>query len=146
MTDTGAVRARAAEFTDSPALLGEPVPVRDAAGGLTSWFVPLVSGDLLAGFVELEPDLTHHRTSWFGQPSGSLAGCPPAAWWLDPGTVRSHAAAALLADEIAGTPYLSFDGSRDRLAWAVPVRGPGGHRLVYVAGEAAWSGPAAGLG
>ncbi|MDQ7991668.1 MAG: hypothetical protein AAGC63_01890 [Propionicimonas sp.] len=135
-------RARAAESHDTAALAGAPIRVRDAAGSQVAWFVPLVAGEALAGFVELLPDLTHRRTSWFGSPPGSPHGCPPAAWWTDPEVVSQRAAATLRPDETAGTPYLSFDTAPDRLAWAVPVDGPGGPRTIFVAGEAVWSGPA----
>lgn len=133
-------RARAGEFTDTPALLGEPLPIRDAAGVRTGWFVPLVDGARIVGFVELLEDLAHRRTSGFGTPTCAAA-------WLDPGVVGNRALRETGPGEVLGEPYLSFDGSPDRLAWAVPVGGPRGPRIVWVAGEAAWSGPAVtGLG
>lgn len=140
MTDTERVRDRAVAFTDVPALLGEPLPVLDGDGRLSSWFVPLVDGDRLVGFVELLPDLTHRRTSWFPRRPDSRDGCPPWAWWLDPSSVLEHARAEIRSEETAADPYLSFDGVPDRLAWAVPVQGPHGGRIVFVAGDSAWSG------
>lgn len=131
MADLELVRSRAASFVDDPALLGTPIAVKDAAGALTSWFVPILAGASLAGFVEILPDLTHRRTSWF-------ADAPPASSWLDPVAIRTRAATALADDEIAGEPSLSFDGSPDRIAWAVPVRGARGDRIVFVAGDAIW--------
>lgn len=127
------VRSRAGEFADDPALLGAPIAVRDATGAASSWFVPVVAGDRLTGFVELLPDLTHRRTSRFAEP-------PPASWWLDPVAIRQRAATALAPDETADEPYLSFDGTPDRLAWAVPVHGAGADRVVFVAGDAVWAG------
>ncbi len=138
------VRRRAVAFTDTPALLADPVPVRDPRGRLYSWFVPLVDGDGLVGFVELLPDLTHRRSSTFATGRG---GPPSAASWLDPAVVAARAGTELDDGEVAGAPQLSFDAVPDRLAWAVPVGGPRGPRIVYVAGDSAWSGPAAtGLG
>lgn len=147
MATAAQARARAGEFVDTPALAGDPVPVVDAAGRQAAWFVPLVDAGLLLGFVELLPDLTHRRTSWFGQPPGSPQGCPSAASWLDPTVVAARARPHLAPGEVAGEPALSFDGTPDRLAWAVPVGGPSGPRIIWVAGNATWTGPAAtGLG
>lgn len=136
------VRRRAGEFVDEPALLGTPIAVRDASGTVSSWFVPLVAGDRLTGFVELLPDLTHRRTSRFADP-------PPASSWLDPAAIGDRASTAMAPGETAGDPYLSFDGAPDRIAWAVPVHSGDGDRLVFVAGDAVWPGggrddPAAG--
>lgn len=131
MADLAQVRSRAGEFADDPALLGEPIGIRDAAGALAAWFVPEVSGDLLLGFVELLPDLSHRRTSKFGTPQDAPA-------WLDPAAVRERAGGELAPGEAAGDPYLSFDGTLDRLAWAVPVEGD--PEVVFVAGEAVWRG------
>lgn len=133
------VRGRAGEFVDDPALLGDPLPVVDAAGRQAAWFVPVVSGGALLGFVELLPSLQHRRSSWFGNPPGSASGCPSARSWLDVEAVADRARAHLRPGEAAGTPVLSFDGAPDRLAWAVPVTGPSGARTIWVAGDASWS-------
>lgn len=144
MTKPAQVRRRAETFTDAPALLSDPIPVRDALGRLSSWFVPLVDGDTIVGFVELSPDLTHRRTSMFAT---NRRDAPPTSWWLDPGVVVERARSELSEGEVAGDPYLSFDTVPDRIAWAVPVGGPRGPRIVYVAGRTTWSGPAStGLG
>ncbi|WP_169581583.1 MULTISPECIES: hypothetical protein [Microbacterium] len=131
MADLAQVRSRAGEFADDPALLGDPIGIRDASGELAAWFVPQVSGNRLLGFVELMPDLAHRRTSRFGTPQDARA-------WLDPAAVRERAAEALAPGEAAGDPYLSFDGALDRRAWAVPVDGTSD--VVFVAGEAVWRG------
>lgn len=134
-------RDRAGEFA-SPALLGGALPVVDAFARQAAWFVPIVSDGLLLGFVELLTDLTHRRTSWFGRPPGSPEGCPPAASWLEAGVVAARAATMLLPGETALDPVLSFDGTPDRLAWAVPVVGPSGPRVIWVAGDTSWTSPA----
>lgn len=140
MASAAEARARAGEFTDTPALLGAALQIRDASGVPTGWFVPVVDGARIKGFVELRPDLQHRRTAGFGTPTCAAA-------WLDPDVVVHRARREASAGEVLGEPYLSFDGTPDRLAWAVPVGGPRGPRVVWVAGEAAWSGPAAtGLG
>ena len=49
MADSEQVRSSARAFTDAPALLGVPLPIRDSAGRLSSWFVPMVADDRLGG-------------------------------------------------------------------------------------------------
>jgi hypothetical protein len=141
--DSAAVRAAAVRqlrraLAEDPvrrtAAVGEPVPVRSPRGELDSWFVPVIADDLLVGFALLEPTLVLRRWSTFQRRTGALDGCPPAASWLDPGRV-ARVAAGVAADTAGSPPYLSYDGSPDRLAWAVPL--PGG-AIVYVAGDAAW--------
>lgn len=143
MTSTERVRAAAGAFTDAPTQLAEPLPIRDVDGRLAAWFVPLIDGSTIVGFVEVLPDLTHRRTSSFGGRGGGM----DAADWVDPDVVARRAAAHLRPGEVPGTPFLSFDGVPDRLAWAVPVNGLDGPRMVWVAGVAVWSGSAStGLG
>ncbi len=132
------VRGRAGAFVD-PALLGVPLPVVDAAGRQASWFVPVVSGGRLLGFVELLPSLDHRRTSWFGSQPGSPQGCPSASSWLDSAGGAARAGEHLRPGETVGDPVLSFDGSPDRLAWAVPVASPSGPRTIWVAGDSVWA-------
>jgi hypothetical protein len=127
-------RALAEDPVRRTAAVGEPLPVRSPRGELDSWFVPVVMGDVLVGFALLERTLVLRRWSTFQRRAGSLDGCPPAASWLDPDRV-ARVAAGVAADTAGSPPYLSYDGSPDRLAWAVPL--PGG-RTVYVAGDAAW--------
>lgn len=103
------------------ARLEDPIPVRDAAGGLDSWFVALTSGDLLLGFIQLEPDLELHRYSTFQRAPGSTDGCPPAALWLDRDAVLLRARTAADESDRLGEPLLGFHRTRDRLAWRVPV-------------------------
>lgn len=115
---------------------GPARPVLDPAGRRpTGWFVPAVVDDLLLGYALVEPDGRLRRWSTFQRHPGGLAGCPPAAGWLDPEVVRDMARRAGEPGE-PGDPFLSFDGVPDRLAWAVPV----GDGLVFVAGTAVWAG------
>jgi hypothetical protein len=121
--------------------VGDPIRILSPAGNLHSWFVPFVAGDVLTGFLELAPDLEPRRASTFQRHPDSLAGCPPAASWLDADTVRQHAAAALSPGESALAPHLSYDRTPARLAWAVPVTSADGHeRTLYVAGDTVWVG------
>lgn len=136
-SDPARVRAAAerllrelAEPLPAGAGLGEPIPVRDARAELDSWFVPVTAGDELHGFLQLEPDLRLHRLSTF--PSER----PPAASWLDPGTIAARARAAVGESDRLEQPFLSFHGNRDRLAWRVPLAGR--RASVYVVGEEAY--------
>jgi hypothetical protein len=110
------------------AAIGEPLLVRAPDGSPESWFVPLVDGTELVGFVQLGLDLALRRIS-------SLPA--PAASWLDPAVVVRVARRVARDDERLGEPVLSYDSSPDRLAWAVPVEGGG---TVFVTGDYAWRG------
>ena len=134
-------RALIASAADDPAArAGEPgpaLPVTAPGGELDSWFVPLVDGDRLAGFLQLEPEprLTLRRRSAFPQPQ-------PAASWLDPDSVRARARAEAGAGAPLGAPRLTYDAHPGRVAWAVPLE-DGSGRAVYVAGDHAWIGDSA---
>ena len=115
----------------------QALPVEFPKGKLQSWFVPVVYEDRLLGFFELTPELIPDRYSSFQRQEGWTEGCPAAADWLDPETIRRRVAKLLRADETAGEPYLSYDIVPSRLAWAVPVTtAAGSQRVVFVAGEA----------
>lgn len=138
MAEVDRVRERAAMYKGGTGQMGEPLEVRDTGGSQVSWFVPIEESGYLVGFVELLPDLNHKRTSSFQRRPGSYEGCPAAPLWLDPAVVVDTARSQMEQDEVPGQPYLSFDQAPDRLAWVVPVRGAGGTRTIFVAGEAAW--------
>jgi hypothetical protein len=140
LEDLSAIRARAAAHADAAADVAEPIEVRDAHGVIRSWFVPIIDGDRIAGFVELDIDLRHRRTSMFGRGSGSNRALPAAASWIDPDAVLERARPQLSVGDVPGVPYLSFDGVPDRIAWAVPVSRPTRTYTIYVAGDAAWIG------
>jgi hypothetical protein len=107
--------------------------VQAPAGDLDSWFVALTAEERLVGFFQLEPDLRVHRYSSFQRRRGAIDECPPAAAWLDPSEIGMRARAAARSGEELGEPVLSYDGSRDRLAWRVPVLGSAA--AIYVAAE-----------
>jgi len=113
-----------------------PLPVLTPRHVLESWFVGVAIGDRLAGFFQFSPELVLRRYSTFLSRLDALDACPLAAAWVDVETVRARAQSLLQPGEKAGTPYLSYDGSPDRLAWAVPITtSSGDQRLVYVAGD-----------
>jgi hypothetical protein len=113
------------------------IPVESPHGELRSWFVPVVYKDRLLSFFELTPEFVPLRYSSFQRREGQMEGCPRAADWLDPATIRRRSAKLLHTGETAGEPYLSYDAIPSRLAWAVPVTSPDRReRIVFVAGEA----------
>ena len=119
--------------------LGDPIRIVTPAGALHGWFVPLTMADVLTGFLELTPDLEVRRASTFQRREDSLAGCPSAASWLVPDTIRQRAEAKLRPSEKALAPQLSYDRTPARIAWAVPVISASGHeRTVFVAGDVVW--------
>jgi hypothetical protein len=138
--DLDRVRAAAEELrrelVDDPLALAatveEPIPIVGPTDELDSWFVALTGDGLLLGFLQLEPDLRLHRYSSFQRMPGSMAGCPPAEAWLDRSAIRERASAAAGGDEV-GEPVFGYHGSRDRLAWRVPVAGRSA--TVYVVGD-----------
>jgi len=119
--------------------VGEPIPVLTADRRHHSWFVPVTVGDRLVAFFQLLPDATLMRFSTFARQPGRFDGCPPAVQWIDPASVAARAESARRADETAGEPFLSFDRTPDRIAWAVPFTDSTGvTRVVYVAGESVY--------
>ena len=103
------------------------------------WLVAATSGDRILGWARFTPSHVLLGVSFLPPRPGQPDAFPPAADWLDADTVRARAAALARPGETAGTPLLSFDGSPDRLAWAVPLQRDGARRWVFVAGEAAWT-------
>jgi hypothetical protein len=123
------------------ASLGTPIPVTSpVTDQLDSWFVPLVDDQRLIAFIQLEPDLRFHRYASFQRVRGSLESCPPAAAWLDLDTILARAEEIRAPTEKIGQPVLSYDGTRDRIAWRIPITN--GRSSIYVAGESAFRRPA----
>jgi hypothetical protein len=108
------------------ATLEPPVPVIDPGGELDSWFIALTTDEGLLGFFQLEPDLALHRYSAFERPQ-------PASAWLDRDAIVAHAHAAAAEGDELGEPVLTYRGSRDRLAWRVPIRNR--PSAIYVVGD-----------
>ncbi len=119
-----------------------PIAVQAPDGQLHSWFVPVTVGNLLAGFFQFLADGTFMRFSSFQRRAGELAGCPPAADWLDLDRIQARAEVKRQPDETSGKPFLTYDRTPDRLVWAVPLTNARGQvRLVYVAGETVYVPP-----
>jgi hypothetical protein len=115
------------------ATVGRAMPVLDARRKFNSWFVPLLAGETIVGFIQLERDLSLRRSSLFPRPVA-------ASDWLQVDRVRERAESLGDSTLSAAEPYLSFDGSADRLAWRVEVKKPSGSRhVIFVAGDFVYS-------
>ena len=117
-----------------------PIAIQAPDGPLHSWFVPVTVRGQLAGFFQFLASGAFVRFSSFQRRSDDLAGCPPAADWLDLERIASRARARARSGETTGKPFLTYDRSPDRLVWAVPLtQAPGESRLLYVAGETVYA-------
>jgi len=123
---------------------GEPLGIYGPGGKLHSWFVPLVAGELLAGYFRFAPDLTLLGYSGFQRYEGSLEGCPAAADWTDKDRISKRAAGLAGPGIIVGEPVLSYDKTPSRIAWKVTSGSPDGTvRTFWVAGMVVWEDSAA---
>jgi hypothetical protein len=121
--------------------VGTAIPVEAPKGVTHAWFVPVPHEERLLGFFELTLDLYVRRYSSFQKRECDMNGCPPAADWIDPETVRRKVLRHLNGSAVTGEPYLSFDRYPSRLAWAVPITlADGGSRVMFVAGDAVFEG------
>lgn len=119
---------------------GTALPVRTLDGEVYGWFVPVVAQDRLVAFLRYTLRHVLQGTSSFCRQPGRADGCPLAGDWLDTARIRGRARALAGPDDEVGDAVLSFDGSPERLAWAVPLRRTGvAPRWVFVAGETAWN-------
>lgn len=124
--------------------IGEALAVTDPAGRLRFWFVPVIVEARIAGYFRAEADLSDWRWSSFQRRPDTLAGCPPAALWLDEEGIRQRALALARPGEIATAARLGYDRLPERLAWIVRLQTPEGEeRQVCVAGAAVWPATAA---
>jgi hypothetical protein len=122
LLDSGAM---ADSWTRENGQLEAPLPVEHPRGSIHSWLVAVTHEDRLIGFFHLDLALAPLRYSAFpARPSKSS--------WLDPAVIRASVQPHLQPGETAGEPYLTFDRSPSRLAWAVPISSG---RILLVAGE-----------
>lgn len=138
-----AARVLASGLVRTPAGEGsvlEPLPVRTPDGlEIAGWFVGIAAGDRLAGFLQLAADRTFRRYSSFQRHPPALEGTPPVADWLDQKRILERARSRAEPGERLAEPFLAFDQSPDRLAWAVKATDPEGREsTIYVAGEYAY--------
>lgn len=123
----------------APAALAAPRIISGPAGEPDGWFVPLLAGEQLLGYLRFTADGTRRGLSSFQRQRGDLSSCPLAADWLDPDRVAACARRQATPDATASAPLLTYDGSPERLAWRVDFTAPNGQRFsVCVAGMSAW--------
>jgi len=122
------------------ASVGRPVPVVGADGELDSWFIPVTVGDRLGGYFRFTATGDYSSFSAFPRRGERFDDCPPAADWLDAGRIAARAEPLRRRGETAAPPFLSYDRTPDRLAWAVKLTHPDGSaRIVYVAGSSVFT-------
>jgi hypothetical protein len=129
-------RARAA----TAGQLGEALAIHDERGAVTGWFVPMIAGSRIVGFVQLDSSLGFLRYASFADVADAEPP-PEAVLWLDAESVRRTATRAARPGDELGEPVLSYHTTPSRLAWRVPLRRDGDPMTVYVAGEHAWAEP-----
>lgn len=123
----------------APATLAAPRVIGSPAGEPDGWFVPLLAGERLLGYLRFTVDGARRGLSTFQRQRGDLSSCPLAADWLDAGRIGARARAQATPDAVASAPLLTFDGSPERLAWRVDFTAANGQRFsVCVAGTSAW--------
>ncbi len=121
--------------------VGDPIRIVDPDGGLNSWFVAVQVRDKLAGYMQLSPDLVLMRYASFWRGEEGFKRCPDARSWLDPSYIRERAGMIARPAENLGEPYLTYDKSPTRIAWAVETTdGEGEESVILVAGESAFRG------
>jgi hypothetical protein len=117
----------------------QPIPIVGLNHDLHSWFVPVTIGELLVGFFEFRPDLVLKKYSSFQRHEESLDGCPLAKLWIDAKSIRHRIDEKIRQDEKVHEPFLTYDKSPSRLAWAIVLEAPDGtSRILYVAGNEVW--------
>jgi hypothetical protein len=124
---------------DSAVEIGPPIPVVHPDGTQRSWFVPLVAGPKLAGFVELLPSLAPLRLSSFQRRGRIDDLAPNVSDWTDPERIRGRASMLVREGEQLSTPILTYDGDPRRLAWKLVATSQSGEaRVLFVAGTAVY--------
>lgn len=118
---------------DAATTPGAALTIRSPSGAPDGWWVPLLAGDRLVGYLRFTAGGERRGLSSFAQPH------PLAADWLDAQRITACARTHAEPDAIASTPVLSYDGSPERLAWRVVFSASNGRRFaVCVAGTSAW--------
>ena len=118
-----------------------PVRILTPAGEMHSWFVPVVITQRLAGFFQFDHTGEFMRFSSFNTSPGVFDACPLADNWLSKDKIGVVAESLAYDDEILATPFLSYDGSPERIAWLVKARRPNGEcRNLMVTGEVVYVG------
>lgn len=113
----------------------KPIPIHGADHAIEAWYVGVVVGDKLAGYMRLQNNLTLLGYSSFQRRQDSVDECPYADTWLDPITVLELAKSVTGPNDRLEQPFLGYDKNPSRLAWHVRVSTDNGEeKLVLVAG------------
>ncbi len=121
--------------------IGNPIRILTPAGKMQSWFVPVIITQRLAGFFQLSHTGEFIRFSSFNTTPGVFDACPLVDDWLSKDKIVVAAESLAYDDEILDTPFLSYDGSPDRIAWLVKAQRPNGKcRNLMVTGDVVYVG------
>lgn len=127
------------EVQQSFAQLMEPIQIQSLTGETSGWFIGLAVDEFLIGFIILTPRFEFLRYSSFLECVGNLEKCPKLADWIDPQRILERAGEVAKPDDQLDIPFLSYDQSMDRIAWAVKVIDAKGSRAtIFVAGTFAY--------
>lgn len=124
------------EFVQKGGKIENPIPILDPDGKLNSWFVGVVMQSKLVGFMQLSQDLVLMRYSTFQRHPLSIDQCPDVRTWLDRGYILERARTAVAQSDTLEHPFLTYDRSPSRIAWAVRTTDRRGQKkLIFVAGD-----------
>ena len=122
-------------FVEREGSVAAPIPIRNLEGNVVSWFVPVIVLDRIAGFFQFTKDLEFLRYASF-QKNMKVDDFPLAASWIDLGTIQKKIAGLIRENEIASTPFLTYDGNISKIAWGIKItNSKGDQRVIYVAGD-----------
>lgn len=115
----------------------DPVPIQSLEGNFAGWFVGFAVGSALVGFFVFNSGLELQRYSTFLHSEVGLKSCPRVDDWLGSEYILQRARSLAQSGEHLEEPFLSYDQSPDRLAWAVRAIDSSGdfQRIIFVAGE-----------
>lgn len=117
----------------------DPLPIAAPDDTMAGWMVPLASGGLLLGFVQVTAAGQFHRYASFHRPAGADETCPLVASWTNTTAILDRASTVAAPSDRLSEPVLTYDRSPDRLAWAVTATAPDGKQTtIYVAGDVVW--------
>ena len=114
-----------------------PMPIQSLEGNFAGWFVGFAVGSALVGFFVFNSGLELQRYSTFLHSQAELKSCPRVDDWLNSEYILQRARSLAQSGEHLEKPFLSYDQSPDRLAWAVRAVNSSGdvQRIIFVAGE-----------
>jgi hypothetical protein len=119
--------------------IGKPIRLVTPLGAAHSWFIPVLVLEQLSGFFQLTPHGEFIRFSSFCTKPGIFDTCPPANTWLNENKILLTAKNLAHNNETLDKPFLSYDGSPERIVWIVKTQDPKGNcREIMVAGAAVY--------